>query len=137
MGQDCASTRRTVNRTRSTLARVNRKAAARPVRHTRRLFTLGVVIALLVSYVGPIRGYRSHRAELRTQQVTLSKLVRERDALRRSVDKPLDTDFVEQRARELGFILPGEVQYRVKNIEPDPESGRGRAGIGSWFPPVA
>ena len=36
----------------------------------------------MVSYIGPVRGYQSRKTELRAQQVTLSKLLKERDALR-------------------------------------------------------
>jgi cell division protein FtsB len=107
------------------------------VHKTRRLFILGVLVAIAISYVGPIRGYRSHHAELREQQVTLGKLIKERDELRATVSAPQTPEAIEQRARELGFIKRGELLYRVRNLEPDPSAGRGRRGIGSWFPPVA
>ncbi len=107
------------------------------MRQTRRLFILGLLIALAVSYVGPVRGYQERKAELREQQRHLANLLRERNALRDRVSTRLTPDVVEQRARELGFIAPGERQYRIKGIDPEPDTGGGPRGIGSWFPPVA
>ncbi len=128
---------RTVIPTRLDRGRGHRKAVSRAVRQTRRLFILGVLIALVVSYIGPIRGYQSRKTELRAQQVTLSKLLKERDALRAQVAGGQSKASREQRARELGFIKPGERQFRVNNIEPDPTAAPGSKGIGSWLPPVA
>ncbi len=98
---------------------------------------LGVFVALAISYVGPIRGYQSRKAELRSQQVVLTRLLKERDGLRAKVAGSQTKAAIEQRARELGFIKPGERQYRINNIEPDPNTTRGAKGIGAWFPPVA
>lgn len=92
----------------------------------------------MVSYIGPIRGYQARKAELRAQEVTLTKLRHDRDRLRSELAGAQSRDAIEQRARELGYIKRGEQQYRVTNIEPPPDSGGGGAkGIGAWFPPVA
>lgn len=128
---------RTVITARLDRGRVHRKAVSRAVRQTRRLFILGVLVALMVSYIGPVRGYQSRKTELRAQQVTLSKLLKERDALRAQVAGGQSKGSMEQRARELGFIKPGERQFRVTNVEPDPTVTQGGKGIGSWLPPVA
>ena len=66
----------------------------------------------MVSYIGPVRGYQSRKTELRAQQVTLSKLLKERDALRAQVAGGQSKGSMEQRARELGFIKPGERQQK-------------------------
>lgn len=107
------------------------------MRRLRMLVIVGIIGALVISYVGPIRGYHSRMSELRDQQQNLNSLIKQRDALRDAVSGPQTVEVIEQRARELGFMRPDEIQYRVRKIDPDPAAQRGTKGIGSWFPPVA
>lgn len=105
----------------------------------RRLFILGLVVALIVSYIGPVRGYRHHQAELRVQEQQLRDLTRQRDTIRAELAKSNTPAAIEARARELGYIKPGEVQYRITDLErpADAERARGDVGIWNWFPTVA
>lgn len=70
-------------------------------------------MALVVSYAGPIRGYRAKRADLRSQQIALRALITERDGLRQELRQIQKPAVMEARARELGFMKRGEVQYRI------------------------
>ncbi len=103
-------------------ARRRRTRPLRP-RALKRIFLLFVVIALVVSYIGPIRGYRAKRAELRGQEVALQRLIVERDSLRHALRQIKNPAVMESRARELGFMKEGEVQYRVTGLEQPADSG--------------
>jgi len=96
-----------------------RHSRTRPLRTRplKRIFVLFVMIALVVSYVGPIRGYREKRAELRTQEIALQKLITERDGIRHALREVKNPAVMESRARELGFMKEGEVQYRVTGLD--------------------
>lgn len=82
----------------------------------------GLLTALLVGYVGPVKGYLDQRAELRDEQAKLAVLEQRRDDFRAQLDL-LDTEEVlETRARELGLIRPGERALLVRgDLEPPPE----------------
>lgn len=106
----------------------------------KRLFILGIVIALGLSYLGSVRGYLAQRHELGRQQVALTAMVAERDAIRarlRSLDDPA---VAEARARELGYAKPGEISLRVTGLELAPPTPTPRAtdagGFWGWLPAI-
>lgn len=117
---------------------VARKVSPVLVLQPRRLFLLGLLAALVISYVGPVRGYRTRQAELRQQEIELRNLVKERDRIRERLAKSNTRAAIEARAREIGFIKPGEIQYRVEGLGPPsaPSSTKAAGGLGSWFPTV-
>lgn len=115
-----------------------RKVSPHPVLQPRRLFLLGLLAALVISYVGPIRGFRTRQAELHQQELELRSLMKERDRIHDRLAKSNTPAAIEARAREIGFIKPGEVQYRIEDLgpAPDPDGTKGAGGLGSWFPTV-
>jgi hypothetical protein len=81
--------------------------------NARRIFVLGIVTALILGYVGPVRGYLAQRAELRDERAKLTTLERNRDEYRAQL-AAIDTDSVlEVRARALGLVKPGERAFVV------------------------
>lgn len=100
---------------------------------------LGILTAVLVSYVGPVRGYLAQRAELATQRAALADLREQRDMLRDQVTAISRDEVLERRARELGLALPGERTYVVRGLPPpaaaaaEPEGDEGGGPFG-WVP---
>lgn len=74
-------------------------------------------MALVVSYVGPIHGVLTQRAELQRQQDALAAMIAERDAIAAQRDSLDDPAVIEARARQLGYARPGEIPYRVSGLE--------------------
>jgi len=90
---------------------------ARTVR-LRRLFVAGVALAILISYLGPVRGYLHQRSDLRGYEAQLRTAEDRRDHIQaqlRALDNPV---VLEQRARELDMIRPGERQFVIRNLAP-------------------
>jgi cell division protein FtsB len=86
----------------------------------KRLFIVGIVAALAISYLGSARGYLAQRQELGKQHAALGAMRAERDAIRarlKSLDNPA---VVEARARELGYAKLGELPLRVTDLELTP-----------------
>jgi hypothetical protein len=88
---------------------------------------LGVVTAIAVGYVGPVRGYIAQRAELERERAALLGLEERRDRLAarlRALDQPA---VLEARARELGLIRPHERPFLVRGLgqRRPPTSGEG------------
>jgi cell division protein FtsB len=81
----------------------------------------GVLTALLLSYIGPVRGYLDQRATLRHEQERLRELVQTRDALRTQIADLGQPAVLEARARELGLVEPGERAFVVRgDLDPEP-----------------
>jgi cell division protein FtsB len=94
---------------------------------------LGLLTALLVGYVGPVKGYLDARAELRDERTKLAALEERRDDFRAQLEA-LDTpEVLETRARELGLIAPGERAFLVRG-ELDPPRPESRDGGGDGGP---
>jgi cell division protein FtsB len=108
---------------------------------TKRLFILGIIVALAVSYLGSARGYLAQRHELAKQQVALGGMRAERDAIRAHL-KSLDTNpaVIEARARELGFTKPGELPLRVTDLDltrpTPPPPARNDGGFWDFLPDI-
>jgi cell division protein FtsB len=78
----------------------------------------GVVLAIVLSYLGPVRGYLQQRSQLHGYEAQLRSAEDRRDHIRaqlRALDNPV---VLEQRARELDMIRPGERQFVIRNLAP-------------------
>ncbi len=102
----------------------------------KRLFILGIVVALVASYVGPIRGVLSQRGELARQQTALAKLLDERDRVQAQIKSLDDSAVIEARARQLGYTKQGETPYRVSGLErpKPPVARRDEGSFWDWLP---
>jgi hypothetical protein len=79
----------------------------------RKLIVIGIVIALAVLFVQPIRAYRAAqeelagaRVELREVRIAKERAVEERDALG-------TREMLVREARRRGYIFPGETPFSV------------------------
>jgi hypothetical protein len=94
----------------------------------RRLIVAGLLTALLIGYVGPVRGYLEQRGELRDERAKLAALEQRRDGFRAQLEA-LDTpEVLEMRARELGLVKPGERALLVRGDLDPPPPERGDDG---------
>ena len=93
-----------------------------PLLTPKRLFVLGIVVALAVSYFGSVRGYLAQRNDLARQQLALRELIDEREGIRSRLTSLQNPAVIEARARELGFTKPGEMALRVTGLDLAPPS---------------
>jgi hypothetical protein len=80
----------------------------------------GIVIAILIGYVGPVKGYLDQRAELTNQQQVLQGLEAERARVKDQISRLRQPAVLEVRARELQLARRGERIYIVKGLPPPP-----------------
>jgi cell division protein FtsB len=100
----------------------------------RRIIIAGLLTALVLAYVGPVRGYLSQRAELRDETAKLALLEQSRDQLKRQIAELNKADVLEARARAIGLIKPGEQAFIVRGtLDPAPAPERGGGGDGGLF----
>jgi hypothetical protein len=85
---------------------------------------MGVVVAIAISYVGPVRGYLAQREALRSQEAQLRAMEARRDRLAAEVRALATLPVLEERARKLGMVRPGEHAFIVQGLEP--RSGQAR-----------
>lgn len=114
-----------------------KRTDASPSLTPKRLFILGIVVALGVSYLGSVRDYLSQRDELARQQAEYAALVAERNTIRTRLGSDKNPAIVEARARELGYVKLGEMPLRVTGLElqpPAPPARRDGGGFWDWLP---
>ncbi len=84
--------------------------------------------------MGPVRDYMQQKDQLRDQQVELIEARKVRDGLARQIKALGRSDVLEQRARELGMVRPGETPYAVRGITKPapPPKANADDGTGVW-----
>ncbi len=90
-----------------------------------------------MSYLGAVRGYLEQRHELARQQVALRSMVDQRESIRARLAQLKNPSVVEARARELGYVMPGERPLRVTGLEHTPRPAAPRhdtGGFWGWLP---
>jgi len=90
---------------------------------------------LVFAYVGPVRDYMRQKSQLREQQIELIEARKVRDGLARQIKALEREDVLEQRARELGMVRPGETPYAVRGIKkaaPPQKAGADDGDTGVW-----
>ena len=97
---------------------VSRRLEGRRARTTRRFIVLGALIAVVLAYLGPVRGYFEQRAELQGYQSALRAAETERDRIARQIDALEQPAVLEARARELDMVRPGERSFLIDGLQP-------------------
>lgn len=97
----------------------------RGVGFTRRAIVLMVVAAiLLLSYASSLRVYLRQERDLAVAQQQIAERTQANAQLSDEVERWKDEDFVEAQARQrLGWVVPGEVGYRVVDANGKPMGG--------------
>ncbi len=95
---------------------------------TRRAIALAVVVAILaLSYIGSLRIYFQQQKEIAVAQQQIVERQAAIDRLNDELKRWDDPDYVKTQARDrLGWVVPGEIGYRV--IGPDGKVVSGQVG---------
>ena len=91
----------------------------RPSRSSLALRWLGVAVFAVIafSYIHPLRSYQAARARVHERKAELSVLERENAQLGHRLALADEDAFIEQEARRLGLVQPGERLFIVKGVE--------------------
>jgi cell division protein FtsB len=82
-----------------------------------RLLGAAALVAIAIAYVSPLRAYLDAKEVVAARKADVAQLEREQAKLERRLAAS-DTDaFVEQEARRLGLVRPGERLFIVKGLE--------------------
>ena len=97
----------------------------------------GLLTAILLGYIGPVKGYIDQRSELGAERTRLAALEERRDRYRAQLTALGRPDVLEERARELGLVQPGERAFVVNGDlhppPPEPEDDGDDGGPFGWL----
>ena len=79
-----------------------------------------VLVVLVVSYASSARAYLQQRGELDALRAEIAEREAAIDHLEREMRRWDDPAYVQQEARELGYVLPGETSYVVLDEDGEP-----------------
>ena len=79
-----------------------------------RVIVFGLLTALALGYVEPIKGYLAQRAELERHEARLAALIEQRTDVREEIRLINTPPILQRRARELGMIRPNERPFVVR-----------------------
>ena len=82
----------------------------------RRWFALGALVLVGLLYYRPLHDYFDARSQQAAQLTAVQKLQRERAALEKRLRHASSDAALEAEARTLGYVLPGEHLFIVKDI---------------------
>ncbi|TIC81827.1 septum formation initiator family protein [Nocardioides sp. GY 10127] len=92
----------------------------RPRLTGRALVLLLVVGVLVVSYASSARAYLQQRSEITALQSQISETQASISDMETEKKRWKDEAYVEQQARELGYVMPGETSYTVLDEDGEP-----------------
>lgn len=105
-----------------------------------RLIGVGIVTALLLAYVNPVRSYIDERADLQRQRTRLAALEQQGERYMRQIVSAEQPSVLEQRAREQGLVMPGERSFVIRGrLDPPPPpapASSGTGGLRDWLPDI-
>jgi cell division protein FtsB len=100
----------------------------------RRLIVAGLITAILLGYIGPVKGYLDQRSQLGAERARLAALEERRDEYKAQLAALGRPDVLEERARELGLVQPGERPFVVNgDLEPPPPEPQEHGDDGGPF----
>jgi cell division protein FtsB len=91
-----------------------RRHLGRPI--ARRWFALGALVLVGLLYYRPLHDYFDARSQQAAQLTAVQKLQRERAALEKRLRHASSDAALAAEARTLGYVLPGEHLFIVKDI---------------------
>lgn len=111
-----------------------RRPSGRRSRATRRLLLAGVLIAIALAYIGPVRDYLDQRSELQGYQAALHAAEAKRDRIAKQIDALEQPAVLEARARELDMVRPGERSFLIDGLHglPSPRAEARREERTIW-----
>jgi cell division protein FtsB len=70
-----------------------------------------IILVLAVAAAGPVRNFLAQRSEIDRLEARITELETERSQLTRELERIRDPDYVEQLARCMGMVRPGEIAF--------------------------
>lgn len=92
----------------------------RPRLTSRATILVAVLAVLLVSYASSARAYLQQRSELDALRAEIEQRESAIADLEREMRRWQDPAYVQQEARELGYVMPGETSYVVLDEDGEP-----------------
>jgi cell division protein FtsB len=89
----------------------------------KRLVLVGILIGIVIGYVGPVRGYLAQRESLAAESARLADLEARRDHFARCLDALNNPVVLEMVAREYGLGRPGERVFNIPGLKRATSSG--------------
>lgn len=89
-----------------------RAEAAPRARITARAVVLAaVLLVLVIAAAGPVRNFLAQRAEIDRLEARIGELESDRARLASELERIRDPEYVEQLARCMGMVRPGEIAF--------------------------
>ncbi len=70
-----------------------------------------IVLVLAIAAAGPVRNFLAQREEIDRLEARITQLESERAQLKDEIQRIRDPDYVEQLARCMGMVRPGEIAF--------------------------
>jgi len=83
----------------------------------RRWLAVGALVLVALLYFRPLKAYVDARAQLGQRQAVVRRLERQKATLEQRVGSSTSVATIEREARALGYVLPNEHLFIVKNID--------------------
>lgn len=95
-----------------------------------RLVLLGVILAVLASYISPVRSYLERTDQIEKERLITEEVSRQHDVLLKERQRLQSNEYVEQVARrDLGLVRPGEQSYVVKDLDKEEGADNPSSGM--------
>ena len=69
------------------------------------------MLVLAIAAAGPVRNFLAQRDEIDRLEARITELETERAQLRNEIERIRDPEYVEQLARCMGMVKPGEIAF--------------------------
>jgi cell division protein FtsB len=90
---------------------VRAEAAPRGRITARAVVLVAILFVLAIAAAGPVRNFLAQRSEIDRLESRIGELESERAQLKQEIERMKDPDYVEQLARCMGMVRPGEIAF--------------------------
>ncbi|HEY7345980.1 MAG TPA: septum formation initiator family protein [Gaiella sp.] len=87
-----------------------------------------MLVVIAVAYVHPLRAYRDAAANVEARRAEVTKLEHGNVVLEKRIEEAGTAEFIERKARRLGYVRPGERLFIVAGAEEWNRARKARAG---------
>ena len=72
---------------------------------------VAILFVLAIAAAGPVRNFLAQRSEIDRLEARIGELEAERAQLEQEIERIRDPEYVEQLARCMGMVRPGEIAF--------------------------
>jgi cell division protein FtsB len=87
-----------------------------------------VLVVIAIGYVHPLRAYRDAAANVEARRAQVAKLEHGNVVLEKRIEEAGTAEFIERKARRLGYVRPGERLFIVAGADEWSRARKARAG---------